>query len=195
MSFPERWTGHIRLAILLATVEAAAVQTLRLCILRTLSEAPGGTANVSMILDGLEDYALSPSRDQVMSQIGWLAENGLALNQADAVVGGAMILDRGRDVAMGRIKAPGVAELPTMLWLQRKLAEVSVTASLDHILGEVDWLRSHNFLARKPADCAVATQAGRDVALGRATVEGVKTPSASTIMRLASNAARDMMGG
>jgi Fe2+ or Zn2+ uptake regulation protein len=82
---------------------------LRLAILRLLAESPGYALNSSILVDALGALGLAASRDQVRSEIAWLAEQGLAT--ADELAGGlivATLTERGADIASGRATVPGV---------------------------------------------------------------------------------------
>lgn len=82
---------------------------LRLAILRLLAESPGYALNSSILVDALGALGLAASRDQVRSEIAWLAEQGLATS--DELPGGlvvATLTERGGDVASGRASVPGV---------------------------------------------------------------------------------------
>lgn len=82
---------------------------LRLAMLRLLTEAPGYALNSSIMTDALAELGLSASRDQVRSELAWLAEQGLAL--CDELPGGLMVAtltERGGDAAAGRAIVPGV---------------------------------------------------------------------------------------
>ncbi len=82
----------------------------RLALLRTLEEAPGFAANHSVLHSALRDFGHEPSRDQVLSDLHWLREQGLVT--LDESLGGkvivARITERGADVAHGRATVPGV---------------------------------------------------------------------------------------
>jgi Fe2+ or Zn2+ uptake regulation protein len=82
----------------------------RLVILRLLEQAPGYAANDSILHSGLEHVGHRCSRDQVRTDLAWLAEQGLVevemLPGAKIVV--ATIVARGLDVANGRATVPGV---------------------------------------------------------------------------------------
>lgn len=79
----------------------------RLVILRSLSEAPGYSANLSILTEFLGYCGHRASRDTVGGDLDWLREQGLVkLNDGDMVV--AEITTRGLDVAMGRASHPGV---------------------------------------------------------------------------------------
>lgn len=82
---------------------------LRLAILGLLAEAPGYSLNAAIATDALGSLGLGASRDQVRSEIAWLAEQGLVTG--DELPGGlvvATLTERGQDVASGRATVPGV---------------------------------------------------------------------------------------
>ncbi|MCB1832083.1 MAG: ArsR family transcriptional regulator [Geminicoccaceae bacterium] len=80
----------------------------RLVILRFLSEAPGYSANDSMLADCLRSIGHNPSRDQVRGDIAWLAEQGLLTVDEIASIMLATVTERGGDCAAGRVIVPGV---------------------------------------------------------------------------------------
>lgn len=85
---------------------------LRLCILRLLADAPGCTANASILRSASADLGCAGTRDQVNTELGWLAEQGLITtrNVGELIV--ATITARGEDVAKGLARVEGV-ERPT----------------------------------------------------------------------------------
>ena len=80
----------------------------RLALLRILAEAPGYSANESVLQTALDSLGFRESRDQVRGDISWLAEPGL-LTIEDVGVMVATLSRRGEDVAAGRANHPGVA--------------------------------------------------------------------------------------
>lgn len=80
----------------------------RLVILRVLANMPSYTANSSVLHGALTQVGHNPSRDQIKTEIQWLAEQGLVTveNVFDLLV--ARITERGADVAAARITVPGV---------------------------------------------------------------------------------------
>lgn len=83
-------------------------QDVRLVLLRVLTEMPAYRSNSSVLSSALERYGHSVTRDQVKTELAWLAEQGLV---ALADVGGVAVVtltERGQDVATGRAGAPGV---------------------------------------------------------------------------------------
>lgn len=83
-------------------------QDQRLVILRLLVELPAYTSNSSVMVSLLEQLGHPMSRDQVKTEIWWLAEQGLVeVNEAESVLV-FRLLERGADVAAGRARVPGV---------------------------------------------------------------------------------------
>jgi Fe2+ or Zn2+ uptake regulation protein len=83
-------------------------QDRRLVILRILAELPGYNCNSSILADMLERYAHQPSRDQIHTDLAWLAEQGLVQTEKVESVRIATITQHGLDVAAGRATVPGV---------------------------------------------------------------------------------------
>jgi hypothetical protein len=79
----------------------------RLSILRAL-EALGYKSNDSMIQDSCEAFHNIMSRDQVRTNLGWLAEQGLVSIEKVGDIMNATLLSRGQDVAQGRSFVDGV---------------------------------------------------------------------------------------
>lgn len=80
----------------------------RLVLLRLLAELPAYEANSSVLREALERYGHCNSRDQVHTELAWLAEQGLVTTREIASVVIAMLTTRGLDVAHGRAVVPGV---------------------------------------------------------------------------------------
>jgi Fe2+ or Zn2+ uptake regulation protein len=80
----------------------------RLVILRVLASMPSYTANSSVLHTALGQVGHNPSRDQVKTEIHWLAEQGLVTIEEvfDLLV--ARITERGADVVAARTVVPGV---------------------------------------------------------------------------------------
>ena len=79
----------------------------RLVILRLLNELATYTANI--LASGLSHYGVPASRDQVHTELDWLAEQGL-VTQEDLGIGvrTATLTARGAEVALGRAIVSGV---------------------------------------------------------------------------------------
>lgn len=80
----------------------------RLVMLRVLNEMPSYTANSSVLYNLLGRYGHNPSRDQVKTELHWLAEQGLVTVEDVSDVLIARITARGQDAATGRVCVPGV---------------------------------------------------------------------------------------
>lgn len=85
----------------------------RLALLRILKEAPGYSANDSVLHTALESIGHKASRDTVRADMTWLDEQELVRLESMPVPGGREILvaamrERGLDVATGRARHPGV---------------------------------------------------------------------------------------
>jgi hypothetical protein len=81
---------------------------MRLVILRLLVEMPGYRANSSVLNTALDNFGHTASRDQVKTELHWLAEQG-AMTLADmGPVLVATLTERGQDIAAGRACVPGI---------------------------------------------------------------------------------------
>jgi Fe2+ or Zn2+ uptake regulation protein len=83
---------------------------LRLTLLRLLAEQPGYQGNSSVLTTAADASAgFSCTRDQVKTELAWLAEQGL-ITTSEAIEGlvVAKLTERGGDVATGRAIVPGV---------------------------------------------------------------------------------------
>lgn len=91
MNYREHFAKHVRIAIL-----------------RFLDSAPGCRANSSILHSVVDELGLTSSRDQIKSEISWLAEQGLVsfIDMDGLFV--ATLTERGADVAGGRTVVPGV---------------------------------------------------------------------------------------
>lgn len=81
---------------------------LRITVLRLLAEAPGYSLNESLLHGHLPRLAFNCTRDQVRSEINWLAQQGLV--HVDDV-GGLLVASLspdGLDIAEGRGTHPDV---------------------------------------------------------------------------------------
>lgn len=81
----------------------------RLVILRILSEQKGYFANSSIIHAGLQHLGVQADRDDVLTDLHWLSDQGL-VSVANAVPGVevATLTTRGNSVAHGLTVVPGV---------------------------------------------------------------------------------------
>jgi len=80
----------------------------RLTALRVLKEAPGYTTNSSIIHQVAGEFGIVLSRDQVMTELAWLAEQGLIESKTAGALVVATATARGLDAAEGRAFVPGV---------------------------------------------------------------------------------------
>lgn len=82
----------------------------RLVILRVLQRQPDYRANSSVLQLALERLGHGVSRDQVRSDLAWLAEQQLVrtIPVEEAAVVVAVLTERGGDVAKGVAVVPGV---------------------------------------------------------------------------------------
>lgn len=80
----------------------------RLSILRALAGAPEYTANDSMLTELVNSVGVTSTRDQVVTAIGWLAEQGLVTAEKLSSLTVAKVTTRGADVAAGRASVEGV---------------------------------------------------------------------------------------
>lgn len=80
----------------------------RLSLLQALAEDPDYSHNEHVLAALLQSLGHGVSRDQLRTELSWLAEQGLIkLDQAELYV--ARLTARGEDVAQGRSRVPGVA--------------------------------------------------------------------------------------
>lgn len=82
---------------------------IRLVVLRLLMQMATYKANSSVLTMALERFGHAVSRDQVKTELAWLAEQGLVQNEDLGPVVVATLTERGADVASGRTVAPGVS--------------------------------------------------------------------------------------
>lgn len=83
-------------------------QDMRLVILRLLAEMPAYRANSSVLNAALDNYGHSISRDQVKTELNWLAEQGAVSLDDIGPVLVATLTERGQDIAAGRARVPGI---------------------------------------------------------------------------------------
>lgn len=82
----------------------------RLVLLRLLSEQLGYRANSSVLHAGLQHLAIAASRDDVLTDLSWLRDQGLVrLQEPVPGVYAAELTGRGQDVAAGAVQVPGVS--------------------------------------------------------------------------------------
>lgn len=80
----------------------------RLAILRHLERCSNYSSNASILVDVLHGVGVTSSRDQVITEIAWLTENGLATYEGteDFIVVTAS--RRGVEIARGQVTHPDV---------------------------------------------------------------------------------------
>lgn len=83
----------------------------RLVILRLLAEQAAYRSNSSRLHAGLHHLGIGASRDDVRTDLAWLADQDLLhLEQPAEGVYVATLSARGLDVAQGQARVPGVAK-------------------------------------------------------------------------------------
>lgn len=82
----------------------------RLVLLRLLCEQRGFFANSSILHSGLVHLGVQSDRDDVLTDLAWLRDQGLVtLNEAVPGVEVATLTSRGKSVAEGMTLVPGVS--------------------------------------------------------------------------------------
>lgn len=85
----------------------------RLVMLRLLAEQPRYQLNSSNVHAGLHHLGVACTRDDVLTDVHWLSEQGLLGVQVVPEAPGLVIctlLARGHDVATGAARVPGVSQ-------------------------------------------------------------------------------------
>jgi hypothetical protein len=83
-------------------------RSLRLALLRLLKEAPGYKANSSLLHTTAGQLGFHVSRDKVLGQLDWLAEQSLINAEELGSMRVCEITQRGLDVANGQSSVTGV---------------------------------------------------------------------------------------
>ena len=104
-------------------------ETRRLTLLRILAEQRGYFANSSILHAGLMHLGVQSDRDDVLTDLAWLRDQGLvSLSEAIPGLDVATLTTRGNSVAHGHTLVPGVqrpgAPAPSRLpghWSQRRI--------------------------------------------------------------------------
>jgi hypothetical protein len=81
---------------------------IRLVILRLLVEMTAYRANSSVLTMALDSYGHTLSRDQVKTELHWLAEQGALTLEDVGPVMVATLSERGQDIAAGRARVHGI---------------------------------------------------------------------------------------
>lgn len=92
----------------MSALNSAWREHLRLAILKLLDQAAGYATNDSVLTDAVRSVGFSASRDQVRSELAWLAEQDLVTCEPLDRLLVATLTGRGQDVAVGASTAPGV---------------------------------------------------------------------------------------
>lgn len=80
----------------------------RLAILRLLADSPEYVSNSSVIDGVVNGLGLTSTYDQIMSDLGWLREQGFVTFDPDAAFVVVTGTQRGIEVARGLISHPGI---------------------------------------------------------------------------------------
>lgn len=81
----------------------------RLTILRAMAEVPAQGSNESALTQFVNLFHPGTTRDQIRSEMTWLAEQGLLKVELVGELMVATITKRGVDVGKGHSRVPGVA--------------------------------------------------------------------------------------
>lgn len=84
-------------------------ENLRLIVLQLLAQADGYDLNIHILRSGLADFGHKPSMDKLSSELHWLDEQSLLVVRTVGQTAIAKLTDRGKDVAEGHARVPGVA--------------------------------------------------------------------------------------
>ncbi len=87
----------------------------RALILRHLADEPDGALAILLIDQALSMDGLPVSRDRLLGELDWLAEQQLVTRDGDKPLHRVHLTQRGRDVAAGEARVTGVAR-PIDLW-------------------------------------------------------------------------------
>jgi len=187
VTFREQWLAHVRLAMLIVLGRASPDATRRAEALWALAEMPGHAANVSLLAD-----VLVLPRATVIEDLAWLSGQGLVRHTRDGGVLGAMLLTPGLEVAQGLETVDGVAPpAASPEDIQAALSVVALQVTVSDVTDQLGWLHERGLVDQRRS----ITARGRLVAQGRETVEGIHAPSPETVMRLAGQGARAILGG
>ena len=83
-------------------------ENLRLIVLQLLSQTEGYDLNIHILRAGVGDFGHKPSLDKLTSELHWLAEQNLLNVRTVGQTAVARLTERGKDVAEGRARVPGV---------------------------------------------------------------------------------------
>lgn len=79
----------------------------RLTILRYLANCASYTSNASILSDVVNDFGISSTRDQITTELAWLAENGFVTNRGEGMLV-ASATHQGVEIAEGRALHPDI---------------------------------------------------------------------------------------
>lgn len=193
-SFADRLNEHLRLVVLRCLTETPTADARRFWTLRTLAQAPGRAANLSLIQDELTAAGHTVTRDQIGSLADWLAEQGLCACAGTDAVPGLRLTQRGLEVASGTIPASGVAPPPTVAWLHARALALCLEVPLSAVDDAVTWLFSEGLVAQSADGLVHTLRRAADVVTGREMVPGIKVPSPSDMLGAAARSARATLG-
>jgi len=187
MSFRDQWLAHVRLAILIILSSVSPDATRRAHLLWALADIPGDAATTSLLAD-----VLHLPRATVIDDLAWLADQGLIRQTRERGVLGAMLLTPGQEVAQGVATVDGVAPpAASAEHIQAALSTVALQVTVSDVTEQLGWLHDRDLVDGH----RTITARGRLVAQGRETVPGVRAPSPETVMRLAGEGVRAILGG
>ena len=86
-----------------------ATEHLRLAVLQILAADADYAHNELVLSSALEQLGHGVSRDNLRTELAWLAEQGLVSIEDVSGIRVARLLSRGQDVARGVARVPGVA--------------------------------------------------------------------------------------
>ena len=86
-----------------------ATEHLRLAVLQILAADADYAHNELVLSSALEQLGHGVSRDNLRTELAWLAEQGLVSIEDVSGIRVARLLSRGQDVAKGVARVPGVA--------------------------------------------------------------------------------------
>lgn len=193
--FQQSLTEHRRLSALRALTVVPFDHELRRDLLGVLVCLPGNTGNISLCRDLLAEAGYELSRDKLAGCAAWLAEQGLVSMFQQGTTDVVTVTTRGEDVAAGHASLPGVAPKTDFNWLIRAMGDYGLVLTLEITIEIVDWLISYFLIRCDRNGNLTLTRRGEEVANGRATIEGVKKPSAGAIMAAAAVAAHNRLSG
>lgn len=101
---------------------------LRIALLRALNDDPGKVGNESMLMDLVQAVHISADREQIRTELLWLAEQDLVIPAVNRGSMGATITERGTMVAEGRRGHPGVKRPNVTAQVARKALSISLAS-------------------------------------------------------------------